>query len=87
MIIGIRRADKNDWEQRVPLIPEDVKYLKEKYGIQTLIQPSKIRAYKNEDYKKAGAEVVEDIQKANTIFAVKEIPLHFYRSNKTYIFF
>ena len=87
MIIGIRRADKNDWEQRVPLIPEDVKYLKEKYGIQTLIQPSKIRAYKNEDYKMAGAEVVEDIQKANTNFAVKEIPLHFYRSNKTYIFF
>ncbi|MBT8378069.1 MAG: hypothetical protein KJN64_02440 [Ignavibacteria bacterium] len=87
MIIGIRRADKNDWEQRVPLIPEDLKYLKEKYGIHTLIQPSDIRAYKNEEYKNAGVEVVEDIQKANTIFAVKEIPLHFYRPNKTYIFF
>jgi alpha-aminoadipic semialdehyde synthase len=87
MIIGIRRADKNDWEQRVPLIPEDVKYLKDKYGIRTLIQPSEIRAYKNEEYEKAGAEVVEDIQNANTIFAVKEIPLHFYRPNKTYIFF
>ena len=87
MIIGIRRADKNDWEQRVPLIPEDVKYLKDKFGIQTLIQPSKIRAYTNEEYRTAGAEVVENIQKANTIFAVKEIPLHFYRENKTYIFF
>jgi alpha-aminoadipic semialdehyde synthase len=87
MIIGIRRADKNDWEQRVPLIPDDVKYLKDKYGIRTLIQPSKIRAYKNEEYENAGAEVVEDIQNANTIFAVKEIPLHFYRPDKTYIFF
>ena len=87
MIIGIRRADKNKWEKRVPLIPEDVRYLKNKFGIHTLIQPSNIRAYKNEDYKIAGAEVVENIHKANTIFAVKEIPLHFYRKNKTYIFF
>ncbi len=36
MIIGIRRADKNKWEKRTPLIPDDLQYLKEKYGIQTL---------------------------------------------------
>ena len=87
MIIGIRRADKNIWEKRTPLIPEDVKYLKEKFGIQTLIQPSTIRAFTNDQYLNVGAEVVEDIQNANTIFAVKEIPLHFYRKGKTYIFF
>ena len=87
MIIGIRRADKNKWEKRTPLIPEDVKYLKAKYGIQTLIQPSEIRAYTNEQYSTAGAEVVEDIHSAKVIFAVKEIPLHFYRPGKTYIFF
>lgn len=87
MVIGIRRADKNKWEKRTPLIPEDVKYLKEEFGIQTLIQPSTIRAYTNEQYSSAGAEVIEDIHSANTIFAVKEIPLHFYRKGKTYIFF
>ena len=87
MIIGIRRADKNKWERRTPLIPDDLKYLKEKYGIQSLVQPSEIRAYTNEQYKEAGVEVVEDIQNAKIIFAVKEIPLHFYRERKTYIFF
>ncbi len=87
MIIGIRRADKNKWEKRVPLIPDDIKYLKQKFGIQTLIQPSEIRAYTNDQYQEAGAEVIEDIQRASTIFAVKEIPLHFYREGKTYIFF
>ncbi len=51
------------------------------------MQPSEIRAYTNDQYSAAGAEVVEDIQSANTIFAVKEIPLHFYRKGKTYIFF
>jgi len=87
MIIGIRRADKNKWERRTPLIPDDLKYLKEKYGIQTLVQPSEIRAYTNAQYKEAGVELVEDIQNAKIIFAVKEIPLHFYRERKTYIFF
>ncbi|MCW8810458.1 MAG: hypothetical protein OQK64_05815, partial [Ignavibacteriaceae bacterium] len=87
MIIGIRRADKNKWERRTPLIPDDLKYLKEKYGIQTLVQPSEIRAYTNAQYKEAGVEVVEDIQNVKIIFAVKEIPLHFYRERKTYIFF
>ena len=87
MIIGIRRADKNKWERRTPLIPDDIKYLKEKLGITTLVQPSEIRAYNNEQYSAAGAEVVEDIQSANIIFAVKEIPLHFYREGKTYVFF
>ena len=87
MVIGIRRADKNKWERRTPLIPEDLKFLNEKYGIRTLVQPSEIRAYTNHQYAAAGAEVVEDIQSANIIFAVKEIPLHFYREGKTYIFF
>lgn len=87
MLIGIRRADKNKWERRTPLIPDDLKYLKDKYRIQTLVQPSEIRAYTNDQYTAAGAEVIEDIHSATAIFAVKEIPLHFYREGKTYIFF
>lgn len=87
MIIGIRREDKNKWEKRVPLIPDDIEFLKNKYGIETLIQPSKIRAYPDEEYSNAGAFVTEDISKARTIFAVKEIPLDFFEERKTYIFF
>ncbi len=87
MIIGIRREDKNKWERRVPLIPDDIELLKNKYGIETLIQPSKIRAYSNEEYSSAGAVVTEDISKARMIFAVKEIPLDFFEERKTYIFF
>jgi alpha-aminoadipic semialdehyde synthase len=87
MIIGIRREDKNQWERRVPLVPDNVKFLKERYGIKTLIQPSEIRAYTNEEYSKAGAIVNEDISDAQLIFAVKEIPINFYREKKTYIFF
>ena len=86
-IIGIRREDKNKWEQRVPLVPEHVKDLQTKHDITTLIQPSTIRAYNDETYQKAGTIVTEDLSKASVIFAVKEIPLSFFQKNKTYVFF
>jgi len=86
-IIGIRREDKNEWEKRVPLIPEDVAELKKKYGIHTIIQPSKIRVYSDDEYRKSGAEINEDLSKANVILAVKEIPEIMFEKGKTYIFF
>jgi len=85
--IGIRREDKNEWERRVPLIPDDVAELREKYGIKTIIQPSEIRNFSNEEYREAGAEVNDDLRAADTVFAVKEIPLQLLEHGKTYIFF
>ncbi|MCP4214745.1 MAG: hypothetical protein GY765_08805, partial [bacterium] len=86
-IIGIRREDKNQWERRVPLIPRDVKILKENYGIHTIVQPSKIRIFPDEEYAKAGAEINEDLGRATLILAVKEIPKELFQKDKTYIFF
>jgi alpha-aminoadipic semialdehyde synthase len=85
--IGIRREDKNEWERRVPLVPSDVSELREKYGIKTIIQPSGIRIFSDEEYRKAGAEVSEDLQAADAVFAVKEIPLHLLEHGQTYLFF
>ncbi len=85
--IGIRREDKNQWERRVPLTPADVKELKEKFGIKTIIQPSKIRIFKDEEFAEAGAEVNEDLGRASVVLAVKEIPQHLFLEGKTYVFF
>jgi len=85
--IGIRREDKNEWEKRVPLIPNDVKYLKEKYGIVTIVQPSNIRIYSDEEYREAGAVISDDLSEASLIVGVKEMPKNFFEENKTYIFF
>ncbi|UCH93330.1 MAG: hypothetical protein JSV88_24055 [Candidatus Aminicenantes bacterium] len=86
-VIGIRREDKNQWERRAPLIPNDVRELKEKYGIKTIVQPSKIRIFTAEEYKNAGAEINEDLSQAKTVLAIKEIPPHLLEKNKTYAFF
>jgi alpha-aminoadipic semialdehyde synthase len=84
--LGIRREDKNKWERRVPITPKHVEELINKYGIKTIIQPSKIRVFSDEDYKTAGASVNENIP-SSLIFAVKEIPIDFIEPKKTYVFF
>jgi alpha-aminoadipic semialdehyde synthase len=85
--IGIRREDKNKWERRVPLVPEHVKEFKEKYDVETVIQPSKIRVYSDDEYSDAGAVVKEDMSTCSIVFAVKEIPTHLFEKNKAYVFF
>ena len=74
--LGIRREDKNRWERRVPIIPEHVKKLKNKYDINTVIQPSNIRIFSDEEYKVAGASLNENLS-SSLIFAIKEIPIDF----------
>ncbi len=87
MKIGIRREDKNEWEGRVPLVPEHVKELNQNYNIKFIIQPSNIRAFSEEEYKQAGAIIQEDLSECSIIIAVKEIPEDFFIQNKVYVFF
>jgi len=85
--IGIRREDKNEWERRTPLIPEHVKQLYRAHSIQTVVQTSEIRVFQDDEYIKAGAVVRKDLSPSSVIFAIKEIPLSFFESKKTYVFF
>ena len=85
--IGIRREDKNEWEARVPLIPEHARTLVHEQGIEVSIQPSDIRAYSDDEYRQAGAKVTENLSDCEMALAVKEIPVEFFLPNKTYVFF
>jgi len=86
-IIGIRKEDKNIWEVRTPLVPEHVKFLKEEFGIKTIVQSFERRAFKDEDYIRNGAEISDDLGDCKAIFAVKEVPIEKIVENKIYIFF
>lgn len=85
--LGIRREDKNRWEKRVPLTPQHVCEIQKKYKIQTVIQPSEIRVFSDESYRKVGASVQETLSPSSIVFAVKEIPLQHFEKGKTYVFF
>ena len=87
-IIGIRREDKNEWEKRVPLVPEDVRWLKEKHGIRTIVQPSRIRVFSDDEYRaRRRRDQRGPATEPGVIFAVKEIPTALFEADKTYVFF
>jgi alpha-aminoadipic semialdehyde synthase len=86
-IIGIRREDKSKWERRVPLVPADLTGLQEQSGLDFVIQPSSIRAFKDDDYRDAGIRVEESLDDASVVFAVKEIPAYLLRADTTYVYF
>ncbi|MBC8525296.1 MAG: hypothetical protein H8D22_00245 [Candidatus Cloacimonetes bacterium] len=87
MKIGIRREDKSKWERRVPLIPEHTKLLKEKYDIETILQPSNIRIFSDFEYRNAGALIKEDLYNCPVVLGIKEMHKSFFLPNKTYLFF
>jgi alanine dehydrogenase len=87
VILGIRREDKNQWERRVPLTPGDVRELQEEGGMRFLVQTSPIRVFTDEEYREAGADVVEDLSPASIVLAVKEIPTRELRPERAYVFF
>lgn len=86
MRIGIRREDKNRWEGRAPLTPDNVRKLVED-GIEVWMQPSGIRVFSDDDYRNGGAVIDEDLSSCPVILGVKEMPLEFFQKNKAYLFF
>lgn len=85
--IGIRREDKNIWERRAPLIPEQVGRLIGEHGLQFVVQHSDVRVFSDEEYRDVGAEVSEDVAGCPVVLGVKEIPLSAFRPGCSYAFF
>jgi saccharopine dehydrogenase (NAD+, L-lysine-forming) len=86
-ILGIRREDKNAWERRVPLVPVHSRELMSELPLEIRIQPSPIRIFNDEDYRREGAAVAEDLSSCSIVLAVKEIPETFFRDETVYLFF
>ena len=85
--IGIRREDKNEWERRVPIIPDHARVLQNEYGVEICVQSQHNRAYSDEEYREAGIAVQNEIDHCPIVMGVKEIPAEKILSRKTYIFF
>jgi saccharopine dehydrogenase (NAD+, L-lysine-forming) len=85
--IGIRREDKDQWEARVPLIPDDVARLTDSGAAEFVLQPSAQRVFAADDYLRAGARLDEDLSACDIVLAVKEIPRELFEQGKTYAFF
>jgi len=85
--IGIRKEDINRWERRVPLIPEHVRELRERYSLETWLQPSRIRVFSDQEFVRAGARIDQDLSSCSTVFGIKEMPAEVFKKGTTYVFF
>jgi len=85
--IGIRHEDRYEKELRAPLTPKHVERLVKEKKLDIIVQNSEKRVFKDEEYKKAGALIENDLKKCSVIFGVKEIPESFFEEDKTYVFF
>lgn len=86
-MLGIRREDKSRWEARAPLAPADVAQLVAEHGLEIRVQRSPQRAFKDEEYRAAGAVLVDDLDDCPVILGVKEIPPARLVPGRTYLFF
>lgn len=84
--LGIRREDKSPWERRTPLVPEDVARLV-RDGVRVLVQSSPNRCFPDDEFRTAGAEIVDDLAEATVVLGVKEVPPHLVEAGKIYLFF
>jgi len=83
----IRAEDKNRWERRAPLVPEDVAEILAETGAKAYVEKSDKRYFPVEAYRKAGAEICDGMQPGDVIFGVKEIPKEKILDGKIYLFF
>jgi saccharopine dehydrogenase (NAD+, L-lysine-forming) len=88
MKIGIIREEKNPPDKRVPLSPAQcAKVLSTYKDLELVVQPSRIRAYPDEEYVSAGIQLQEDLSDCEVLMGVKEVPIESLLENKTYLFF
>ncbi len=83
----IRAEDKNIWEQRTPLIPNDIKKIKAQSEVSVLVEESPKRVFTGDDYRAVGAEICTGMQDGDLILGVKEIPVNKILDKKIYMFF
>jgi len=84
--IGLRYEDKYVMERRIALVPDHVKQLLDN-GVEIEVVRSAKRIFEDDEFVAAGATLVDEISDSDIVIGVKEMPIGYFKKNKTYIFF
>ncbi len=86
--IGIVRESKFPPDARVPLIPSQIKLVKEKYPeADIIVQPSKGRCFPDYEFESHHILLKDDLHDRDIILGVKEVPYDLLIEGKIYLFF
>ena len=86
--IGIIREGKVPPDKRVPLTPKQCKHIESIYpNVKVVVQPSPVRAFKDQAYLDEGIEMNEDLSNCDIIMGVKEVNIEDLIPGKGFMFF
>jgi len=88
MKFGIIKERKNPPDRRVVFSPEKLQEFQKTFPKTTIkVKSSEVRVFSDNDYKKAGFDVVNDISDCDVLLGVKEVPVESLIPNKKYFLF
>ncbi|ESU22602.1 monofunctional lysine-ketoglutarate reductase [Flavobacterium enshiense DK69] len=88
MKFGIIRERKNPPDRRVVFTPSELVKLKEQFPqAEIKVESSDIRIFSDEEYRKLGFDVTDDLSDCDVLLGVKEVPIDALLPNKKYFFF
>lgn len=85
--IGIIKEGKIPVDKRVPVTPEQAKYISDNLDVEIVVQSSDIRCFPDEDYHNLGVKIVDSLEDCDIILGVKEVPIEKLIPGKTHFFF
>ncbi len=87
-IIGLIREGKEPSDNRVALTPAQCRWLESNVpDVQVKIQTCTNRCFTDDEYRRAGVEVCEDMSSCDILLGIKEVPVSMLIADKTYLFF
>jgi len=86
--VGILKETKTPPDRRVAIPPQQgINLLKTFSNIELFIQPSELRAYKDDEFKDLNLNMKNDLSDCDILIGVKEVEINELIANKTYMFF
>jgi saccharopine dehydrogenase (NAD+, L-lysine-forming) len=86
--LGLVKETKTPPDRRIVLTPLQVIEVMNKFShVEVVVQPSNIRAFKDEEYENQGIKLLEDLSDCDILIGVKEVKLDCLIPQKTYLFF
>lgn len=87
MKIGLIKEGKTPPDTRVPLTPEQCILIQHAHPVEIVVEPYDNRCFQDDEYRKAGVSVSNDLSDCDFLLGVKEVPLALLIPYKTYFFF
>ena len=86
--VGIIREGKVPPDKRVALTPHQCVEVMEKFSwVEIVVQPSNVRAFKDEEYLNLGLKMAEDLSDCDILIGIKEVNKPDLIPSKKYLFF